>query len=63
MFTLFLIAVMLTVGFLLGSGAINVENLDKMTKFASLIPNEMPSTDNIGVKVGDTVLIEKGEFP
>ena len=65
MFTMLLIAVMLTIGFVLGSGMVNVENLSKMTKLGSLIPTEidMPSTDNIGLKVGDTVLIEKGGSP
>jgi len=60
-----LIAVMLTIGFVLGSGMVNVENLSKMTKLGSLIPTEidMPSTDNIGLKIGDTVLIEKGGSP
>jgi len=65
MFTFFLIAVFLTLGIIIGSGMVNVENLSKMTKLGSLIPTEidMPSTDNIGLKVGDTVLIEKGGSP
>ena len=65
MFTFFLIAVFLTLGIIIGSGMVNVENLSKMTKLGSLIPTEidMPSTDNIGLKIGDTVLIEKGGSP
>jgi len=65
MFTFFLIAVFLTLGIIIGSGMVNVENLDKATRLGSLIPSmdDLPSTDNIGLKVGDTVLINKGDTP
>ena len=65
MFTFFLIAVFLTLGIIIGSGMVNVENLDKATSLGSLIPSmdDLPSTDNIGLKVGDTVLINKGDTP